>query len=49
VADGEKARRELGFVPRHRSKAALLDYLGYRYPKRYGRPRPRAAVEEASA
>jgi len=33
VADGEKARRELGFEARHGSKAALLDYLGYRYPR----------------
>ncbi len=49
VADGAKAQRELGFTARHRSKAALIDYLGYRYPRRYGRQRARPAAEEASA
>ena len=33
VADGDKARRELGFVPRHDSRDALLAYLRYRYPQ----------------
>ena len=32
VADGEKAWRELGFVPRHSSRDALMAYLEYRYP-----------------
>ena len=32
VADGERARRELGFTPRHASRDALLAYLGYRHP-----------------
>jgi UDP-glucose 4-epimerase len=31
VADGEKARRELGFVPRHSSRDALVAYLRYRH------------------
>jgi UDP-glucose 4-epimerase len=32
VADGEKARRELGFEPRYTSLDALMAYLEYRYP-----------------
>jgi UDP-glucose 4-epimerase len=41
VADGEKARRELGFEARHDSRDALLAYLRYRYPHRYAvTPRP---------
>jgi UDP-glucose 4-epimerase len=40
VADGEKARRELGFEARHGSVDALMEYLAYRYPHRYT---PRAA------
>jgi UDP-glucose 4-epimerase len=36
VADGEKARRELGFEPRYGSREALMDYLSYRYPHRHG-------------
>jgi UDP-glucose 4-epimerase len=32
VADGEKARDELGFEPRHTSRDALTAYLEYRYP-----------------
>ena len=35
VADGEKARRELGFEPRYGSRESLLAYLRYRYPHRY--------------
>jgi len=31
VADGEKARRELGFTPRHSSRDALVAYLRYRH------------------
>ena len=33
VADGEKAKRQLGFAPRYRSRDALLAYLAYRYPE----------------
>ena len=33
VADGEKARRELDFTPRHSSRDALMAYLEYRYPE----------------
>jgi UDP-glucose 4-epimerase len=31
VADGEKARRDLGFTPRHSSRDALIAYLRYRH------------------
>ncbi|HVR71329.1 MAG TPA: NAD-dependent epimerase/dehydratase family protein [Vicinamibacteria bacterium] len=37
VADGRKAREELGFVAKHSSRDALLSYLRYRHPH------PRAA------
>jgi len=43
VADGEKARRVLGFEARYRSRDALVAYLGYRYPDTAVRP------EEAEA
>jgi UDP-glucose 4-epimerase len=33
VADGDKARRELGFAARHSSRDALLSYLRYRHPR----------------
>jgi UDP-glucose 4-epimerase len=33
VADGEKARREIGFVPRYSSQDALAAFLAYRYPQ----------------
>jgi UDP-glucose 4-epimerase len=33
LGDGEKARRELGFTPRHSSRDALTAYLRYRYPR----------------
>jgi UDP-glucose 4-epimerase len=33
VADGEKARRELGFEGRHTSRDALMAFLQYRYPE----------------
>jgi UDP-glucose 4-epimerase len=33
VADGEKARRELGFSARHSSREALMSYLRYRHPR----------------
>jgi len=32
VADGARARRELGFTPRYASRDSLLAYLGYRHP-----------------
>jgi UDP-glucose 4-epimerase len=32
VADGERARRDLGFTPRYASRDALLAYIGYRHP-----------------
>ena len=32
VADGERARRELDFAPRHASRDALMAYLDYRHP-----------------
>jgi UDP-glucose 4-epimerase len=44
VADGEKARRELGFEARHGSREALIAYLEYRYPHRYA-PDARTARE----
>jgi UDP-glucose 4-epimerase len=43
VADGEKARRVLGFRARYRSRDALVAYLAYRYPDTAIRP------EEAEA
>ena len=54
VADGEKARRELGFVPRFSSRDALMAYLEYRYPETAERARARldaapGAPEEAQA
>jgi UDP-glucose 4-epimerase len=33
VADGERARRDLGFTPRYASRDALLAYIGYRHPQ----------------
>ena len=33
VADGAKARRELGFEARYYSREALMGYLRYRYPR----------------
>jgi UDP-glucose 4-epimerase len=47
VADGAKAKRELGFEARRGSRESLDEYLGYRYPRRYGHARPQAAGEEA--
>jgi UDP-glucose 4-epimerase len=42
VADGEKARRELGVVPRYSSREALFAYLRYRYeePQLWGHEVP---------
>jgi nucleoside-diphosphate-sugar epimerase len=48
VADGEKARRELGFVPRFSSRDALTSFLEYRYPEAAQRARrPAAEAQEA--
>jgi len=33
VADGERAQRELGVVPRHSSRDAVLAYVAYRHPR----------------
>jgi UDP-glucose 4-epimerase len=33
VADGQKARREIGFSPRYSSRDALAAFLAYRYPE----------------
>ena len=41
VADGERAERELGFVPRHSSRESVLAYVAYR--------RPRLAASRAEA
>ncbi len=49
VADGEKARQELGFVPRFGSRDALMSYLEYRYPETAQRARARLAAEEEEA
>jgi UDP-glucose 4-epimerase len=38
VADGDKARRELGFSAVHSSRDALRSYLGYRHPRADPRP-----------
>ena len=38
VADGEKARLELGFRPRYSSRQALESFLGYRFPERVSEP-----------
>jgi UDP-glucose 4-epimerase len=43
VADGDKARRELGFEARYGSREALEAYLAYRYP------RARAETQEVTA
>jgi UDP-glucose 4-epimerase len=45
VADGEKARREIGFEPRYSSRDAVDAFLAYRYPEVERPPRP--AEEEA--
>ena len=49
VADGEKARRELGFAPRHTSRDALMAYLEYRYPDTARRAREQHESERAEA
>ncbi len=40
VADGEKAKRELGWTARYRSRDALGAYLAYRYPETASVPLP---------
>jgi len=47
VADGEKARSELGFEPRHTSRDALTAYLEYRYPETAAHTRALAAEEKS--
>jgi UDP-glucose 4-epimerase len=51
VGDGEKARRELGFLPRYGSRDALMAYLEYRYPELAVRAQPErgSSAEEAQA
>jgi UDP-glucose 4-epimerase len=48
VADGEKARRELGFQPSYSSRDALMAYLDYRFPDTARRVRVQAAEEQAA-
>jgi UDP-glucose 4-epimerase len=45
VADGEKARRELGFEARHTSREALMAFLEYRYPSAAARSREAREAE----
>ena len=49
VADGEKARGELGFEPRYTSRDALMAYLEYRYPETARRARDESEDERAGA
>jgi UDP-glucose 4-epimerase len=49
VADGEKARRELGFEARFSSRDALTAFLEYRYPEAAMRARARPEGQEAEA
>jgi UDP-glucose 4-epimerase len=50
VADGEKARLELGFEPRYTSRQALESFLGYRFPERVREPGARRpGAREADA
>jgi UDP-glucose 4-epimerase len=51
VADGERAKRELGFAAEHSSRDALLSYLRYRHPRAReraapGRPAPERPPRE---
>jgi UDP-glucose 4-epimerase len=43
IAEGERARRELGFVARYGSRDALLAFLRYRYPKAAAERQPALA------
>jgi UDP-glucose 4-epimerase len=45
VAEGEKARRVLGFEPRHTSREALTAFLEYRYPETAARAGSAAEAE----
>jgi UDP-glucose 4-epimerase len=45
VADGGKARRALGFEPRHTSREALTAFLEYRYPEAAARAGSAAEAE----
>lgn len=49
VADGEKARRELGFAPRYSSREALTAYLEYRYPETARRAKEQGTGGKADA
>ena len=49
VADGEKARGELGFEPRYTSRDALMAYLEYRYPETARRVSERQETEREEA
>jgi UDP-glucose 4-epimerase len=49
VADGEKARLELGFEPVHTSRDALMAYLEYRYPETALEAHRRAERERRAA
>ncbi len=49
VADGEKARLELGFHPRYTSRQALESFLGYRFPKRTREPEAGAGADAREA
>jgi UDP-glucose 4-epimerase len=49
VADGEKARQELGFEPLHTSRDALMAYLEYRYPETAYEAKRRAERERRAA
>jgi UDP-glucose 4-epimerase len=49
VADGGKARRELGFLPRHSSRDALMAYLEYRYPETARRAKEEGPGGQAEA
>jgi UDP-glucose 4-epimerase len=42
VAEGERARREMGFLARYRSREALAAFLRYRYPT--SAPQPQEAT-----
>ena len=49
VADGEKARREMGFSARHSSRDALMAYLEYRYPETARRAKEQREREREEA
>jgi UDP-glucose 4-epimerase len=49
VAEGEKARQELGFEPLHTSRDAVMAYLEYRYPETALEAKRRAERERRAA